>query len=170
MHPHVQNIFMTLILIYILIPGHLHLNRFLHLQQNLHLNLYQILHLLPLLYLNPLIPCKQDLKLVPCIPNHSWIISFSPLHAVLCIHFILSFKRLKWSCYTKNVCDSRWRDAMGQEFSTLQLNGTWTLCPRPLNHNVIQSKWVFKRKQKQDGSIDRFKARLVVKGFEQHNG
>jgi hypothetical protein len=59
---------------------------------------------------------------------------------------------------------------MTHEFNALLSNGTWTLCPRPLNRHVIQNRWVYKIKQRADGSIDRFKARLVAKGFEQQNG
>jgi hypothetical protein len=59
---------------------------------------------------------------------------------------------------------------MGEEFDALQLNGTWSLTPRPPNKNVIRNKWVYKLKQKSDGSIDRYKARLVAKGFEQKDG
>ena len=56
---------------------------------------------------------------------------------------------------------------MGKEFDALQLNGTWSLTSRPPNKNVIRNKWVYKLKQKYDGSIDPYKARLVAKGFEQ---
>jgi hypothetical protein len=59
---------------------------------------------------------------------------------------------------------------MNQEYEALISNGTWTLCPRPLNHNVIRNKWVYKIKQHSDGTLDRFKARLVAKGFEQQSG
>jgi hypothetical protein len=59
---------------------------------------------------------------------------------------------------------------MGEEFDALLANGTWSLCPRPQHQHVIHNKWVYKIKQKQDGSIDRYKARLVVKGFDQEDG
>ena len=70
------------------------------------------------------------------------------------------------TCYTKVVSNPNWRAAMGAEFDTLFANGTWSLCPRPLHKNVIRNKWVFKLKQKYDRIIDRYKAWLVVKGFE----
>lgn len=59
---------------------------------------------------------------------------------------------------------------MGEEFDTVLANGTWFLCPRPQHQHVIYNKWVYKIKQKQDGSIDRYKARLVSKGFDQEDG
>jgi hypothetical protein len=59
---------------------------------------------------------------------------------------------------------------MNLEYQALISNQTWSLCPRPSHHNVIRNKWVFKVKQKSDGSVDRYKARLVVKGFDQLGG
>ena len=34
----------------------------------------------------------------------------------------------------------------------------------------LSSKWVFKRKRKVNGSIDKYKARLVIKGYKQTKG
>jgi hypothetical protein len=44
-------------------------------------------------------------------------------------------------------------------------NDTWTLC-RPVHHNVVRNKCAFKINQKLGGSIDRYKAKLVAKGFD----
>jgi predicted AlkP superfamily pyrophosphatase or phosphodiesterase len=49
-------------------------------------------------------------------------------------------------------------------------NKTWTLCLRPIHHNVIRNKWVFKIESKADGTVERFKARLVAKEFDQRSG
>ena len=74
------------------------------------------------------------------------------------------------SCYGKVISDPWWQAAMCLEFEALISNKTWTLCPRPSHQHVIHNKWVYKIKRKSDGAVDRLKARLVVKGFEQTSG
>jgi hypothetical protein len=59
---------------------------------------------------------------------------------------------------------------MKGEYSALMRNNTWHFVPPQPGPNVIDCKWVFKIKQKSDGSNDRYKARLVPKGFKQHLG
>lgn len=59
---------------------------------------------------------------------------------------------------------------MRAEFDALMANGTWTLCPRPTHKIVIRNKWVIKLKLKPDDTIDRYKARLVTKGFDELDG
>jgi hypothetical protein len=59
---------------------------------------------------------------------------------------------------------------MADEYVALQRNKTWTLVPPQLGKNLIDCKWVYKVKYKIDGSIDRYKARLIAKGFKQRLG
>jgi hypothetical protein len=99
---------------------------------------------------------------------HGFKLYHSTKHPLQSFHTILSEKEP--NNFTKAAANSRWQDAMLQEFQALVSNGTWTLCPRPLNHNIIRNKWVYKIKQKPDGSIERFKAWLVARGFEQQCG
>ncbi|XP_071709426.1 uncharacterized mitochondrial protein AtMg00810-like [Rutidosis leptorrhynchoides] len=59
---------------------------------------------------------------------------------------------------------------MTDEYNALIKNGTWVLVPRPTRVNIVQSMWLFKRKLCSDGSLDRFKARLVANGKSQRPG
>jgi hypothetical protein len=93
---------------------------------------------------------------------------YTSKHPPIALHTSLSL--VEPTCYTKAATDSCWRSAMALEFDALMANGTWTLCPRPLHNNVIRNKWVYKVKQHADGSIERFKRRLVAKGFDQKCG
>jgi hypothetical protein len=49
-------------------------------------------------------------------------------------------------------------------------NDVWEIVPRPEGKFVVTSKWVYKIKNAVDGSIDRYKARFVAKGFSQQEG
>ncbi|CAL8990320.1 unnamed protein product [Prunus brigantina] len=63
----------------------------------------------------------------------------------------------------------KWREAMVTEFNALLKNQTWVLIPHSQQH-VVGCKWVFKLKRKLDGSIERYKACLIAKGFHQQPG
>jgi histone deacetylase 1/2 len=71
------------------------------------------------------------------------------------------------TCYSTAVKHHHWREAMNKEFDALLANGTWTLVPKPPTANLVGCKWVYKVKRKADGNIERFKARLLAKGFHQ---
>jgi hypothetical protein len=59
---------------------------------------------------------------------------------------------------------------MEDEFQALLTNNTWTLVPRPPHANVVSGKWIFKHKFHSDGSLERYKARWVLRGFTQRPG
>jgi hypothetical protein len=59
---------------------------------------------------------------------------------------------------------------MTAEFNALIHNGTWKLMSSTPSINIVGSKWVFRIKRKADGSIDRYKARLVAKRYHQQPG
>ncbi|PKU66194.1 Retrovirus-related Pol polyprotein from transposon TNT 1-94 [Dendrobium catenatum] len=65
---------------------------------------------------------------------------------------------------------SEWRNAMAEEFYALQKQGTWELVSPPPNSSILGSKWTYRIKRKSDGSIARFKARLVAQGNQQQYG
>ncbi|GKD03516.1 ribonuclease H-like domain-containing protein [Tanacetum coccineum] len=65
---------------------------------------------------------------------------------------------------------THWTDDMNDEMDALLRNDTWEITDLPKDRKSIGSKWVFKIKYKSDGEIDRYKTRLVAKGFNQKEG
>jgi hypothetical protein len=59
---------------------------------------------------------------------------------------------------------------MTDELKALEANNTWSLTHLPLGKHPIGSKWVYKVKLKVDGSLERYKARLVAKSYTQQEG
>lgn len=64
----------------------------------------------------------------------------------------------------------QWKAAMTDEYDSLIENNTWSLGPAPSHANVLSGKWVFKLKRGANNEILRYKARWVVRGFEQIEG
>ena len=61
--------------------------------------------------------------------------------------------------------DVDWVNAMYKELNNFKRNQVWELVERPMDHNVIGTKWVFQNKQDQDRIVVRNKARLVAQGY-----
>ncbi|GJS23803.1 ribonuclease H-like domain-containing protein [Tanacetum coccineum] len=66
--------------------------------------------------------------------------------------------------------DPNWKQAMCDEYKALIDNNTWVLVPRPPNVNIVRSMWLYKHKYNADGSLNRYKARLVANGRSQQQG
>ncbi|CAI7893557.1 unnamed protein product [Closterium sp. NIES-54] len=66
----------------------------------------------------------------------------------------------------------KWREAMDKELKALQERNTWKVVPIDVARikTILTGKWVFRVKTKADGTIDKFKARWVVRGFDQEHG
>ena len=64
----------------------------------------------------------------------------------------------------------QWDQAMKLEHESLIHNNTWELQSLPQGRKTVGCKWVYKKKMKEDGSIERYKARLVAKGYSQTEG
>ena len=64
----------------------------------------------------------------------------------------------------------QWEAAMQKEMDSIYTNDVWDLVELPESRKPVGSKWVFKKKTKADGSIERYKARLVAQGFSQKQG
>ena len=64
----------------------------------------------------------------------------------------------------------KWMNAMEQEMKSLKENEVWEMVELPKDRKTVGSKWVYKLKSGPDGSIERYKARLVAQGFSQKYG
>jgi hypothetical protein len=63
----------------------------------------------------------------------------------------------------------KWELAMKDEMNSLMTSQTWELIELPQRKKALHNKWVYRVKEEHDGS-KRYKARLVVKGFQQKEG
>ena len=67
--------------------------------------------------------------------------------------------------YREAVQIPEWQDAMTAELEALERTSTWKLVPLPPGAVPITCKWVFKVKTRSNGSVERYKARLVARDF-----
>ena len=72
--------------------------------------------------------------------------------------------------FEEAVKDEKWQKAMVEEMKAIEKNSTWELVDLPKGEKAIGVKWVYKTKRKPNGEIDKYKARLVVKGYKQEYG
>jgi hypothetical protein len=63
-----------------------------------------------------------------------------------------------------------WKDAMIEEYDSILKNDVWAVVPRPHGKSVVTSKWLYKIKHATDGSVEKFKARFVARGFSRKEG
>eukprot|EP00955_Chlamydomonas_euryale_P006314 67044-Chlamydomonas_euryale.AAC.1 len=77
----------------------------------------------------------------------------------------------------ENIADVRaspdrkhWQQAMREEMAGHVAHGTWRLDYPPVGTKALGARWVFDPKRTPDGGVHRFKARLVIKGYNQRPG
>ena len=74
------------------------------------------------------------------------------------------------SSYKQAMKHECWREAIETELLALEKNQTWDVVVRPSSAKPLGSKFVFSVKLHPDGSVERYKARLVVLGNKQEYG
>ena len=57
----------------------------------------------------------------------------------------------------------KWKEAINEELDSIIKNDVWELVELSKNRKAIGSKWILKRKFECDGSIEKYKTRLVAK-------
>jgi hypothetical protein len=65
---------------------------------------------------------------------------------------------------------NKYLDSAIEEVHTHLENGTWKLVQLPQGKQAISSQWVFKIKQKSDGTIDKYKGQIIARGYMQGGG
>ncbi|KAI3718362.1 hypothetical protein L6452_19229 [Arctium lappa] len=68
------------------------------------------------------------------------------------------------------LADPCWITAMQEELSQFERTKVWGLVPRPSRKTIIGTKWVFRNKMDEKGTMIRNKARLVAQGYRQEEG
>ncbi|KAJ3702693.1 hypothetical protein LUZ61_006398 [Rhynchospora tenuis] len=99
-------------------------------------------------------------------------------HYVNCNNFSIAHRKFLAAVTAKKepehfgeaMKDDKWREAMRVEIDALERNGTWTIENLPYGKKAIGCKWVYRIKYHSDGTIERYKARVVVLGNRQVEG
>lgn len=117
-------------------------------------------------------PTSQSSNSVPCKSQY-------PLSDYISDEYFSSGHRAFLAAVTSNVEPKHfkeavkidvWNKAMATEVDALEINKTWDLCDLPPNKTALGSQWVYKTKFNSDGSVERYKARLVSLGNNQVEG
>ena len=59
---------------------------------------------------------------------------------------------------------------MVEEYDSIVKNSAWEIVPRPVDKSVVGLRWIYKVKQVDDGSVEKYKAIFVARGFSQIEG
>ena len=70
----------------------------------------------------------------------------------------------------KSPDKQKWKEAIQNEYDSLIENGTWQIANLPQGRKALTTKWILKKKLGPDGSIQKYKARMVARGFQQIEG
>jgi hypothetical protein len=74
------------------------------------------------------------------------------------------------STYEQAAQHGVWQEAMMEEYASIMKNDVWEVVPRPEGKWVVGSRWIYKVKHVVDGSVEKYKACFIAKGFAQKEG
>lgn len=111
---------------------------------------------------------------VPNLMNRWWagesLLIAIMLMQLQCVYILSRGRWAKFSAWGPEIATSESLAGGNDWIQSLIENQIWDLAELPENRSPVTCKWVFKLKWKPDGSIDRFKARLVARGFTLRHG
>jgi hypothetical protein len=102
-------------------------------------------------------------------PRNSTTQSRPPKRFYSCVVMVTSIIQSERSRYEEAATQQVWREGM-VEYASIMQNDVWEVVPRPDGKSMISSKWLYKIKYVPDRSIEKYKARFVVRGFSQREG
>lgn len=101
--------------------------------------------------------------------KHAYLDDYIQLTELESERLLLTINDEPWD-YNEAKEKKVWRDACEDEIVSIVKNKTWELVELPVGAKAIGLKWIFKVKCNADGSINKFKAKLVAKGYIQRHG
>ncbi|KAL4326036.1 hypothetical protein GQ457_11G028190 [Hibiscus cannabinus] len=110
---------------------------------------------------------KRDDEL---IVDKFWINDYDTLSDPIAQSFLLDEDPKTYEEAIRSINSSFWISAINDELESIKSNHTWKFVDLPRGFRTISNKWVFRKKLRPDGSIQKYKARLVVKGFTKKFG
>lgn len=102
-----------------------------------------------------------------CIDCNTSSINISYYHSLA---FQVSTSIPEPSFFNQDKGVSVWEEAMNKELEALEANHSWDIVKLAKGKRPISCRWVYKTKHHVDGSIERYKAPIVTKGFTQKYG
>ena len=104
---------------------------------------------------------SHPLEAIMRIPSHG-VRTRSPFQNIYNFHAFLF--QLEPKYFLEAESNESWMMAMQEELNQFKRNQVWELVPRPTHQSIIRTKWVYRNKLDEHGTIGQNKARLVAKG------
>jgi len=100
----------------------------------------------------------------------STVVSYDK-YTPLCQSYIFAYNtETEPKTFSQAMKSEKWIRVAVEELQAMELNKTWSVESLPPDKNVVGCKWVFTIKYNPDGTVERYKARLVAQGFTQQEG
>ena len=100
----------------------------------------------------------------------SHFVSYDRLRPSFCSFALSIYSESTHRNYKEAFLIPHLKKAMDEEIQALLTRGIWDLVSRPDGTNIVSCRWVYTIKYKPDGSVDRYKARMVARGYMQTFG